>query len=96
MKSHLSMFALVFLLASSVAWAKGQERPGAAKRADCRERAVETAHRLQPAFVQLDADHDGQLSRSEVRTLTVQRDCFRHLDRDHDGRLSAAEIARLS
>lgn len=96
MKRFLSLFVLVVTLTSGVAWAKGQERPGAAKRADCRERAVETAHRLQPAFAQTDADQDGHLSRTEVQTLAVKPDCFRHLDRDHDGRLSVAEIARLS
>ena len=96
MKRFLTMSVFMLMLTSSVAWAKGQARPGAAQRADCRERAVETAHRLQPAFAQLDTDHDGQLSSDEVRNLTVQRDCFRHLDRNRDGRLSAAEIARLS
>lgn len=96
MKRLLTLFVLALTLTSGFVWAKGQERPGAAKRADCRERAVETAQRLQPAFAQFDINHDGQLSRSEVSTLTVQRDCFRHLDRNRDGRLSTTEIARLS
>lgn len=96
MKRHLSMFALAFLLASSVAWAKGQHPSLDRLRAECDTRVQLVAARLASSFTAIDSDHDGVISRAEATTGGVRADCFRHLDRDRDGRVSAAEIARLS
>lgn len=51
-----------------------------------------------PGFADLDKDHDGNLSRSEipkdVTGLKPLRAHFMEADKDHNGRLSANEYAR--
>jgi hypothetical protein len=44
-------------------------------------------------FSRLDKDHDGYLSKDEVKLHPVLRSRFASLDKDHDGKLSQSEVS---
>ncbi|MEO8003168.1 MAG: hypothetical protein ABI644_14960 [Arenimonas sp.] len=91
-----AIFVISFVLGSTAAFAKGQFSPGIKKHRQCRELAMEVAHRLSTQLTNTDQNKDGQLSPSETADQKVRAACFRHLDRNHDGQLSATELRRFA
>ncbi|MET1023430.1 MAG: hypothetical protein ABWX87_03895 [Pseudoxanthomonas sp.] len=51
-----------------------------------------SAQQLGERLVQADANHDGDLDRSEVADMPRLKRGFDRIDTDHDGRLSKAEL----